>query len=1749
MQPRRVLIPALIAVMSVLTLAGSTHGASAQKPTGLPGSSAQSKLPPLQKNQAGADLRRQRSAKDASQVGILSVGGGTSTPLLDDFNRANGNLCSDPAWSCTDPRGQSGWLSVLGERAGSADSINRVSYRHQDYPGNVELYATIPVKPATGGSLALAFNIRQVGSDNWDAYWLTWDVHAGTDILRFEKIVNNGATPNIVSIPLEMSAGDSFMARRVGAQLEGWVNQDGTWIKVLEGTDAEFVGGKFGLFARGSVQRIDDLGGGPYQAPLPPAREQSIGTCGIGVHAYSRSACRGTGVNTLTGAFTTQVVDLALPGIGVPFRWMRTYSSDGAGMGGLGPGWTHSFATRVAEQELLLTLGQAATSAQGENDFKLFGDEGQEILYVVDPNDGTFTGAPGSLSTLHEVADGHEVLTKDQVLYKYNTFGRLTSIKDRNGQGLTIEYQEPENPHRLARIVDSVGREITIGYTGELLTSVTLEDGRSVQYAYTDGRMTSMVDARGETTTYRYDAAGRLDRIVDIVDELEQQVVRNEYDSETGRVSMQWDAHEELTTFEGDPDAGGDVTMTDAREKEWVDVYDGGVIDERRNPLGETTEFEYDLDLNVTQISDPRQNTTFMEYDDAGNLEKRTTPAPFSDVEEWLYNARNDVDLYTDPRGNQTDYEYDNNGNLNFVEQPHANDGDPEQPVTRYEPDPVTGLVEAIVDPRDKRTEFEYDEDGNLRLIRSPEGHETTMSYDPVSGQLETLVDPRGNELGGNPADFTWNFEFNAHDQLHKQFDPFDHLTELRYDQVGNLEKRIDAKNHETVYTYWESNRLKSVTAPDPDGPEDPLLSPVTQYEYDPVGNLKKVTDAEERDIVYEYDDANRLSMTTAPKTDTESRVWTYEYDESGNPDFMVDPNGNATVSEGDGLTDYGYDELNRLESISYSDSTPNVTFVYDENGRRTQMTDGAGTESYDYDELNRLETVTRGSTTFSYSYDLASNLTQRTYPGGAVVDATYDDDGHLDTIASNGITSYDYDAAGNLQTTTLPSANGHVETRQYDEAGRLDDLEHTKNGTTLARFAAVLDPVGNPEQIVRTGAHPLTQTYSYDNLDRLTGVCFQAATCGAQDPFINWTYDKVGNRKTETRPAGTTTYQYNDGDELEGRSGLGGSVTYTYDQNGNQLTEGAKTFEYDLADRMTEATSGTADTTYSYDGVGKRLQAVTEPPPSVPSVRTPCPTAIGTSNIATVAKPTGTVAGDLLIVGLAFEKGSDAQTPTPTGWTLILRTTQSSNVGYATFRKVAGASEPANYSFTLTNSPKWSIGICAIAGANTSAPIVSLGASNSSGNPVAPSVNTGGPDRLVLAFYANKKPTMFNGYTTPPPVSERWDRPNSAGGLPSNAMISYTPAAGLTGTKTAIAGEAAEWVAQQIAIAPGVTTSTTKFLWDINHAVPQIALERDAADVDQRRYLYGHQRIAQTAGTPSYYHTDTLGSVAHLTSDTGTTQRTLAYEPFGIERTNTGPGLGTPFKFTGEYHDATGLYHLRARQYDPETGRFLSRDPIASAGSAYAYAANNPLVYNDPTGAFPWPNLITCPIFVCGGGSESAHLSLELAGLIPLAGEAADLINCAWYEAEGDHLAAGLSCGAALPFLGWAAAGAKLGKRTAELPLFSQRTASGTFGHGPLSGQTIGSVAAGLRSGEISPAMLPVNVIRRDGELLAMNTRSTLALRRGGIDVEGWVIRDVTGVPIWERRLTERLLRNQMTGGSPFIRITGAGPNASWIR
>jgi RHS repeat-associated protein len=113
----------------------------------------------------------------------------------------------------------------------------------------------------------------------------------------------------------------------------------------------------------------------------------------------------------------------------------------------------------------------------------------------------------------------------------------------------------------------------------------------------------------------------------------------------------------------------------------------------------------------------------------------------------------------------------------------------------------------------------------------------------------------------------------------------------------------------------------------------------------------------------------------------------------------------------------------------------------------------------------------------------------------------------------------------------------------------------------------------------------------------------------------------------------------------------------------------------------------------------------------------------------------------------------------------------------------------------------------------------------------------------------------------------------------------------------------------------------------------------------------------------------------------------------------------------------------------------------------------------------------------------------------------------------------------------------------------FTQNTASATFKKGPFAGRTIGDIADALHNGDIKPSELPVGVNTRGDNQLILNTRSSLALLRGGIGPDDWAIKDLTGDPFFESVLNKRLASNGLTNeGTEVLRITGAGRWASWL-
>ena len=158
-----------------------------------------------------------------------------------------------------------------------------------------------------------------------------------------------------------------------------------------------------------------------------------------------------------------------------------------------------------------------------------------------------------------------------------------------------------------------------------------------------------------------------------------------------------------------------------------------------------------------------------------------------------------------------------------------------------------------------------------------------------------------------------------------------------------------------------------------------------------------------------------------------------------------------------------------------------------------------------------------------------------------------------------------------------------------------------------------------------------------------------------------------------------------------------------------------------------------------------------------------------------------------------------------------------------------------------------------------------------------------------------------------------------------------------------------------------GVTTKSL-IVDDVNPTgLPQV-FEESVNGVVQRTYTYGLQRISEdqiinNSWTPSFYGYDGFGSVRQLTGLDEKVTDNYNYDAFGNLLSSPGP---TPnnYLYRGEQFDSDmGLYYLRARYYNPQTGRFLSRDPFDGDPAdpktlhKYLYAGGDPVNAMDPTG------------------------------------------------------------------------------------------------------------------------------------------------------------------------------------------------------
>jgi RHS repeat-associated protein len=211
-----------------------------------------------------------------------------------------------------------------------------------------------------------------------------------------------------------------------------------------------------------------------------------------------------------------------------------------------------------------------------------------------------------------------------------------------------------------------------------------------------------------------------------------------------------------------------------------------------------------------------------------------------------------------------------------------------------------------------------------------------------------------------------------------------------------------------------------------------------------------------------------------------------------------------------------------------------------------------------------------------------------------------------------------------------------------------------------------------------------------------------------------------------------------------------------------------------------------------------------------------------------------------------------------------------------------------------------------------------------------------------------------------------------------------------------------------------GSQVSLRYFVWCGN----RMCEERDASGTNIAKRFYPQGVVLETGtNAGAYYYTrDHLGSVHELTDAAGNLRARYSYDPFG-RRTKVSGDLNVDFGFAGMFWASeASLAFARFRAYDPELGRWLSRDPLAGAEfkegpNLYAYVGNGPIVRRDPSGLCD--NTVDCTCLrqpgTCamaglsaGGGAGAATAAVGAAGAGGAAAATGSATTIACVESAG---------------------------------------------------------------------------------------------------------------------------------------------------
>ncbi len=1152
--------------------------------------------------------------------------------------------------------------------------------------------------------------------------------------------------------------------------------------------------------------------------------------------------------------------------------------------------------------------------------------------------------------------------------YAYDSAQNLTTYTDPGGGITRFVY---DGNHHLTQITTPAGRVVTIGYDASQRV-VTIghpnQTGNpTTRFAFTaptctlTNSCTVVTDADGHTTTYTFDAVGR---IVQVNDGL---------GNKTGDT---YTSDSNVATYSTGNGAQGGAFGYDSRNN----LNSAQVASGSHSTLGYT---DPNHPFAPTTATDPQNNTTTFAYDTKGNPVTETDPLTTQNQVQVTYNANGTMATSKDPDGHVTSYAYDGKGNLTSATPP--------APLgARSFVDDMLSRPTKLTDGKGQATSYAYD-----ALDRV-----TTVTY-ANSGTVKNVYDADGNLTSMTDATGQTTMTYDAMARLTKRTTPDGKSVSYTYDGVGNMLTLADAGGT-TTYTYNAANLPVSVT--DAGGA-------LTTLGYDANYNRTSVAYPNGATQLTTYDSDNRLisSKITQSLGGGYGTPNTYSY----TPSASSHASGRAITVRGTPST-FG---SNGTTTSSVTLATPAGTVAGDVEIAQISIASNAAVSS-----VPAGWTTVRSDMTGSTVNDLRQaiyyhvagaaepvvnswGLSQATYANGGLSAWTGVDPnspvessaGQVNAAASTSwtapslsFTNAELNLAffgGRLTGGATPLSVPANYTEGYDtqtgwtSVGLDSKVMGAQPGSTGTQTVTGPSAAWIGQQVLMRPIYDtsLLQSdtadggLSYDALNRLTSTAGSAYQYG---------YDGASNRTSQQYVLNQgMTYSYNAANELtkltkpvvlRGTTTNSGGTTST----SLSLAKPAGTNPGDVLFAQVDLSgTGTITAPSGWTVIDTKTSGVTE---------------AVYWHLAGASEPTNYawtfLAGHATSGGLAAYGGVDTTTPvdvwstgTGTGTAMTapaVTTTSPNDQLIATYGPAAATTVS-----TPTNMTKqWTVQ--AGSGSTSAMFDQSKGMAAGTGTRTA---NAGTSAGWVAHLVALR-----------PATTESYDANGSWTGSSDGGSASYDVADRVT-AMTQAGGSAMTFVyrgvgqGERASMSPALRTKGG--CGQISGCAPKtksegttatfentiLGVSAESDDTSTTYYVRDPRGGLLSERTPSgtyYYGFDGHGSVTDVIDSGGGDDAQYVYDPFG-QITNMAQGLsvGTdnPWRYVGAYEDGTGLYHMGDRYYDPNIGRFTQQDPLPNpldpnAWNRYAYAGDDPINFADVTGLKSGWDRFQCAVGTFGG-------------------------------------------------------------------------------------------------------------------------------------------------------------------------------------